>query len=74
MIGEAGADKVMESRRGFVDLEIYGKVIQALVDTGVTRNLMSTWLVREIGLTSTMEIWRMDSEAKVVGSVHDVPV
>lgn len=67
---EAGADKVMENSRGFVNLVVYGKTIQALVDTGVTHNFMTTRLAREAGLTSTMEVRTMDSRSKVAGLVN----
>eukprot|EP00253_Pinus_taeda_P035450 PITA_35450 len=35
---------------GFVDLMVWGKTIQALVDTGATHNFMTTRLANEIGL------------------------
>ena len=74
MTGETDADKVMKSSLGYIDLMVYGKTIQALVDTGATHNSMTTRLGKEAGPTSTMEIKAVDSRAKVVGLVHDVPV
>ena len=81
MIGEADADKVMEkswmNSQGFVDLMVHGKTIQALVDTGATHNFMMTRLAKEAGLTitpSNMEVKAVNSRAKVVGLVHEVPV
>jgi len=70
-------EKSWMNSQGFVDLMVHGKTIQALVDTGATHNFMMTRLAKEAGLTitpSNMEVKAVNSRAKVVGLVHEVPV
>ena len=38
--------KVMENILGYIDLMVYGKTIQALVDTEVTHNFITTRLAK----------------------------
>jgi len=62
---------------GFLDLEVYGKSIQDLVDTGATHNLMMTRLEREVGMNifpTNVEVKAVKSKVKVSGLADKGPI
>lgn len=61
----------------FLDLEIHGRTIRVLVDTGATHNFMTIGLAKEVGLHLTpkqVEVKVVNSRAKVLGLESDVLV
>ena len=60
---------------GFLDLDILGKKVQALMDTGATHNFMTTNVAKEVGLQllpTEVEVKAVNSRTKVSGLENKV--
>jgi len=60
-----------------MDMEVHGKTIEALVDTGATHNFMSIRLAKEFGLQIIpldVEVKVVNSRAKVARLASEVPI